>query len=67
MQLIINGKPLEFTSTDLHRLLQSQGLEPERKGIAIAVNGEVIPRSEWPLFELHDGDTVEVISAMQGG
>ncbi|THV42856.1 sulfur carrier protein ThiS [Glycomyces buryatensis] len=37
-----------------------------RRGIAVAVNGEVVPRSEWDL-PLADGDTVEVLTATQGG
>jgi sulfur carrier protein len=36
-------------------------------GIAVAVNGDVIPRSVWPDLSLRDGDTVEVLTAVQGG
>ncbi|WP_026929493.1 sulfur carrier protein ThiS [Glycomyces tenuis] len=39
--------------------------EAER-GIAVALNGEVVPRSEWDR-PLADGDTVEVLTATQGG
>ena len=31
------------------------------------LNGEVVRRSEWPAFTLHDGDEVEIVSATQGG
>jgi sulfur carrier protein len=37
------------------------------RGIAVAVNGEVVPRSDWPGTTLADGDRVEVLSATQGG
>lgn len=37
-----------------------------RRGIAVALNGEVVPRSEWHRA-LADGDTVEILSATQGG
>ncbi|WP_245889012.1 sulfur carrier protein ThiS [Glycomyces artemisiae] len=37
-----------------------------RRGIAAAVNGEVVPRSEWDRA-LADGDAVEVLTATQGG
>ncbi len=40
---------------------------PSPKGVAVAVNGEIVPRSAWPDHELHDGDRVEVLSAHQGG
>ena len=36
-------------------------------GIAVAVNGEVVPRGSWPDTRLADGDRVDVVTAMQGG
>jgi sulfur carrier protein len=38
-----------------------------RRGVAVAVNGEVIPRSAWATAGLRDGDRVEVLTAAQGG
>ncbi|PZS16264.1 MAG: thiamine biosynthesis protein ThiS [Acidimicrobiales bacterium] len=43
------------------------GLGRGRSGMAVAVNGEVVPRSRWPATELADGDQVEVLTAVQGG
>ncbi len=37
------------------------------RGSAAAVDGEVIPRSAWPTFELSPGQSVELITAVQGG
>jgi sulfur carrier protein len=42
-------------------------LTPHRRGVAVAVNGEVVPRTEWPSAVLRDGDSVEVLTAAQGG
>lgn len=36
-------------------------------GVAVAVNGEVVPRPQWPVTHLHAGDRVEVLTAVQGG
>ncbi len=36
-------------------------------GIAVAVNGEVVRRSEWETTVLANGDQVEVLTAVQGG
>ena len=36
-------------------------------GIAVALNGEVVPRAEWSRKELRDGDAVEIVRAVQGG
>lgn len=37
------------------------------KGVAVALNGEVVPRGEWPATPLSDGDRIEVLTASQGG
>lgn len=37
------------------------------QGVAVAVNGEVVPRGGWDRVQLADGDAVEVIMAVQGG
>jgi sulfur carrier protein len=37
------------------------------KGIAVALNGEVVPRSAWDATDLRPGDRVEVLTAAQGG
>lgn len=44
-----------------------QLLGPPRPGRAAAVNGEVVPRSEWEGRVLVDGDEVEFVRAIQGG
>jgi sulfur carrier protein len=44
------------------------GPVPEaRRGLAVAVNAEVVPRSAWAETVLHDGDRVEVLTVAQGG
>jgi sulfur carrier protein len=37
------------------------------RGIAVALNGEVVPRSRWDDTPLEPGDRVEVLTAAQGG
>jgi sulfur carrier protein len=39
----------------------------DARGVAIAVDGEVVPRASWPSFQLRDEARVEVLTAMQGG
>jgi sulfur carrier protein len=36
-------------------------------GVAVAVDGEVVRRADWPVSELDDGAAVEVLTAVQGG
>ena len=37
------------------------------RGGAAAVNGDVVPRSQWPATALRDGAVVEIVTAVQGG
>ena len=55
--------PSEATLADLAREL---GLAA-RRGVAVAINDAVIPRTAWPSQPLADGDRVLVIQATQGG
>ena len=36
-------------------------------GVAVALDGEVVPRGEWATTEVRDGQQVEVLHAVQGG
>ncbi|MBQ1072055.1 sulfur carrier protein ThiS [Micromonospora echinofusca] len=66
MELTVNGAgrdlPGGSTVADLVRAVTDQ-----QRGLAVAVNGEVVPRTGWPATVLRDGDRVEVLSAAQGG
>lgn len=42
-------------------------LTPAPTGVAVAVNGEIVPRGAWAATTLHEGDRVEVLTAVQGG
>jgi sulfur carrier protein len=39
----------------------------DARGVAVAVDGEVVPRAQWRSFALDEGARVEVLTAMQGG
>jgi sulfur carrier protein len=40
---------------------------PDGRGVAVAVDGEVVPRGEWATTEVREGQQVEVLRAVQGG
>ncbi|MBC3194969.1 sulfur carrier protein ThiS [Pseudonocardia sp. C8] len=66
MVILLNGESREIEDgTDLARVLTDAGL-PER-GVAVAVDGEVVPRASWPGYVPADGARVEVLTAVQGG
>ncbi len=66
--ITVNGEAHEVASgLALPDLLQHLDLDPANPGIAVAVNGAVVRRAEWPEQRLGGGDEVEVITATQGG
>lgn len=66
MTITCNGDPLTMEGSVADLLAARLG-HPPPSGIAVAVNGEVVPRATWPLVALRDGDAVEVVTAVQGG
>ena len=67
MTVFVNDQPRALAAgTALVDLLRALGLA-ERKGVAIAINDEVVPRSTWPVRPLADGERILVIQATQGG
>ena len=68
MQITLNGESTQVNDgLDLYGLLRTVDLDPEQKGIAVAVNASVIPRGDWAGTRLVGGDRVDVIHAVQGG
>jgi sulfur carrier protein len=66
VKVIVNGEARTLTSEcSVADLARSVGAGPT--GVAVALNGEVVPRSSWPATPLRDGDRVELLGAMQGG
>ncbi|MFB9662147.1 sulfur carrier protein ThiS [Glycomyces mayteni] len=63
MSVVVNGEVREGVATVAEAVA---AVTEARRGIAAAVNGEVVPRSEWGRA-LVDGDAVEVLTATQGG
>jgi sulfur carrier protein len=66
--IVLNGQRSELRGGEtLAGALQRLGYDPGARGIAVAVDGEVVPRLAWELFELAEDARVEVLTAMQGG
>ena len=66
MELLVNGEPREVEDgTTVAALVRLLGL-PER-GVAVAVEDRVVPRSTWEQAIVTAGQRVEVLTAVQGG
>ena len=63
----VNGSPAPLPSPATVAALVAALAAPQSMGIAVALNGEVVPRSAWDVTDLHPGDRVEVLTAAQGG
>lgn len=68
MNVTINGRDraLEEGATVEHALAAA-GREGRHFGVAVALNGELVPRKQWRETPLAAGDRVEVLVAAQGG
>ena len=63
----VNGLMHAVSARTLVDLLRELGHDPERPGIAVALNDEVIPRGMWAARDISDGDRIEIVGAVQGG
>ena len=63
----INGESEPLAAATLAALLEEKAVDPSQRGIAVAVNGAVVPRAAWPSTELRAGDSIEIVRARQGG
>jgi sulfur carrier protein len=68
MTIELNGEPVELApSATVAAAVEQVGAGGDRRAVAVAVDGEVVPRSAWELTELSEGQRVEVLGAIQGG
>jgi sulfur carrier protein len=66
--IVLNGERTEMASGEtVIAVLARVGLSADARGVAVAVDGEVVPRGAWETFALAQDARVEVLSAMQGG
>ena len=68
MRVSVNGEDVELSEgASAHDAAVAAGVEPERRGVAVAFDGEVIPRGRLAATILRPGQRVEVVSAIGGG
>jgi sulfur carrier protein len=68
MRIVLNGEQQELAATARVRdAVLAAGAPEEGRGVAVAIDGEVVPRGRWDDVALADGTRVEVVQAVQGG
>ena len=66
--VVLNGEPRELpTGATVDIAVRESGAPEEGQGVAVAVDGEVVPRGRWAATALREGQQVEVLHAVQGG
>ncbi len=71
MQIELNGRPTEVregtTIAEVIGLVGGDRIPEDRRGVAVALDGEVVPRSSWESTRPDEGASIEVVAAIQGG
>jgi sulfur carrier protein len=66
MQMRINGIPVAVEKDiSVEQLILDKKLVPQR--IVVEVNRQIVPREEWRMIPLKDGDEIEIVSFVAGG
>lgn len=68
MTVTVNGQLRQFPEdATVSAVVASLTAVPDGRGVAVAIDGEVVPRGAWADTPLHDGARLEVLAAVQGG
>ena len=66
IEVRVNGREERLGAATLAELLAARGIEG-RRGVAVAVNGEVVPAGAWRERRLAAGDEIEIVRPFGGG
>jgi len=68
MKIEVNGEEREIApDLTIRQLLMELGIDPETRGMAVALDREVVFRQDWGEQELKEGSAVEIVRAVAGG
>ena len=65
--IFINGERKPLSSSTLIELLEENGVDSSKGGVAVALNGEVVPRADWAQTSMKTDDKVEIVHIVRGG
>jgi len=65
--IFINGERKPLSSSILIELLEENGVDSSKGGVAVALNGEVVPRADWAQTSMKTDDKVEIVHIVRGG
>jgi sulfur carrier protein len=66
MELLVNGESKSCAEpTSLSQFIEQLGMKGDR--VAVELNREIVPRTQWSEVQLHDGDRLEIVHFVGGG
>ena len=67
VQIRLNGKGCTLDAVTIGDLLRLEGVDADARFVAVALNGAVVPRRQWPAARIAAGDDVEIVKPVSGG
>ena len=68
MRVVLNGDPTDLPDgATVREAVTASGAAAEGRGVAVALDGEVVPRRAWDQAPISEGQRIEVVQAVQGG
>ncbi len=65
--ITVNGETRPEAPATVAALLQAEAIAMDARGVAVALNGRVVPRRDWSATVLQPGDQVEIVRPLPGG
>jgi sulfur carrier protein len=63
----LNGTEETVERATVVDLVRARGIDPGARGLAVALNGAVVRRADWPTTEIKAGDAIEIVRPFSGG
>ena len=67
VQIRLNGKGRTLDAVTIGDLLRLEGVDADARFVAVALNGAVVPRRQWPAARIAAGDDIEIVKPVSGG
>ena len=68
MNVLVNGERCDLPEgCTVDEAVERSGEPTDGRGVAVAIDGEVVPRGRWSATEVRAGQKIEVLQAVQGG
>lgn len=66
-QITVNGEPHDWQDRSMTELLKDFDVAPDKPGVAVALNSDVLPRGDWQSVRVKPGDRIEIVHIVRGG